>query len=295
MVIGDNRFFRTRNAVLLTLVSGLAVTGALGWQLHREAVAMDRQRLALRTAEIQSQLDTRLEKSEMLLQHLRDYLMFSRDYREPVFARWCKERGLLVNCPWIHGILVATNRTGALWRETLPNPPETWTATDWQTFSALSRGHPIECGIAMISRIDDSKRFLADYDLRGTKQQKSPFAHTVSNARLGMSERRTVMLDVEGNAILGTFFIVPVYDAESADLLDGNMENRRRNGPVRWLNLNSVILAPVDFNRLTKSVWGGHHSDVGIELFPPPTRRRKPGSTFPTEFPVPPIPTSRPI
>ena len=124
MAFGVNRFFRRRYApAWLTLVLGLAATAALGWQLHREAVALDRQRLALRVAEVMAQLDARLEKSEMLLQQLRDYLMLSGESRNSVFARWCYENGLTINCRWIHGIAVATNRNVAQWRSQLPKPP----------------------------------------------------------------------------------------------------------------------------------------------------------------------------
>ena len=81
MAFGVHRLLRHRQAAWLTLVAGLALTTALGWQMHREAVEMDRQRLAMRVAEITSQLDARLEKSEMLLQQLRDYLMLSGESR----------------------------------------------------------------------------------------------------------------------------------------------------------------------------------------------------------------------
>ena len=132
MAFGTHPLFRRRQAVWLTLVAGLAATAALGWHLYREAVRMDRQRLVMRVAEITSQLDARIEKSEMLLQHLRDYLMLSGESRNQIFARWCYENGLSINCPWIPGIAVATNRNKAQWRAALPKPPETWTAADWE-------------------------------------------------------------------------------------------------------------------------------------------------------------------
>src|SRR5688500_7232940 len=100
MSFGLRELFRRRHSAWWTLAGGLVATAALTFELHREAVEMDRQRLAMRAAEIQAQLDARLEKSEMLLHNLRDYLRLSGETREKVFQRWCYENGMTINCPW---------------------------------------------------------------------------------------------------------------------------------------------------------------------------------------------------
>jgi hypothetical protein len=204
MAIRSSRLFR-RQAAWWTLGAGLAVTAALGWELHREAVALDRQRLALRVAEIQSQLDARLEKSEMLLQHLRDYLMLSGESRNLVFVQWCYENGLTINCPWILGIAVATNRYEMNLRATLPKPSETWAEADWEALCATMYQQPIECHLALRSNITNGQQFLPDYDLRCsfadrdiTKPHsiKAWLAGAILGSRLSMSERQSVMLGI---------------------------------------------------------------------------------------------------
>ncbi len=268
MALGVNRFFRRRYApAWLTLGLGLAATAALGWHLHREAVALDRQRLAMRVAEVTAQLDARLEKSEMLLLQLRDYLMLSGENRPRVFARWCYENGLSINCHWIHGIAVATNRNVAPWRAQLPKPPAAWTAADWETLSQLATQHSIRCDLALTSDVQDQKQFLADYDLNRRISDKDEYAVAVRDSRLGMGERQTVMLDANSNALIGTLFFVPVYQPEVADLLTRKGLTRQQTGPARWLHLTSVIVAPVDFKVLAQSVWDGSASDLGLELF----------------------------
>jgi len=264
MALGFRRLFRRRLAAWWTLAVGLAVTGALGWELHREAVEMDRRRLAMRVAEIQSQLDARLEKTEMLLQNLRDYLMLSGERRNHIFARWCYENGLSINCPWIHGIAVATNRNEAQWRMELPNPPETWTSADWVTFCELARRHLIECDIALTSDVKDKKRFLPDYDLKRLLRDKDRLGLTIKQSRLSMSEHRYVMRDSNSNRITGTLFYAPVYKREVADFL---ANKGVQSEEARWMHLTSVILAPVDFKALVRAVWDGSPSDLGMELF----------------------------
>jgi len=267
MAFGLHHLLRHPQAAWLTLLAGLAVTGALGWELHREAVKMDRQRLAMRVAEITGQLNARLEKSEMLLHQLRDYLMLSGESRNAVFARWCYENGLSINCPWLHGIAVATNRNEAQWRAQLPKPPETWTAAGWQTFLQLARRHIIDCDIALRSEVNDKKQFLPDYGLQRLFRDNDRLGYTLKRSRLGMSEHRTVMRDANSNKIAGTLFFAPVYRPEVADFLaeEGLMD--RPDEVSRWMHMTSLILAPVDFNALARSVWDGVPSDLGMELF----------------------------
>ncbi len=268
---GVHRLFRRHQAAGWTLVAGLSLTAALGWELHRQAVALDRQRLAMRATEIESQLDARLEKSEMLLHNLRDYLTLSGESRNDLFDRWCYESGLTINCKWIHGILVATNRQVASWPVGVTKSPRAWTTDDWERITDAAHTHQIACDIALRSNVTNANQFLTDYDLRGSLGERTRFANTVGNSRLGMSENRIVMLDLQSNAIAGTFFLVPVYQPETpglvADMMTSGRTNWSSRACIRWLHLNSIMVAPVDYNVLAQSVWDGLPSDLGLELF----------------------------
>lgn len=274
MPAGFRRLFHRRLAAWWTLAIGLTVTTAVGWEMHREAVAMDRQRLAMRVAEVQSQLDARIEKSEMLLQHLRDYLTISGERRNQVFARWCYENGLTINCPWILGIAVATNRYDSGWRMNLPPEPSTWTKADWQTLPQLALQSRIECHLAMRSDLKGVVQFLADYDLKRSFQPKDPGAildplsSAIRGSRLGMSGHRTTMMDfIGGKEVAGTLFFVPVYEPGLTDILAVKGRSRYDQVCARWLNLSAIIVAAVDFKHLTDSIRDAAPADLGIEIF----------------------------
>ena len=267
MALGVRRLFRRRQAAWWTLAAGLSITAALGWEMHREAVEMDRQRLAMRAAEIQSQLDARLEKSEMLLQNLRDYLTLSGEGRNAVFQRWCYENGLSINCPWISGIAVATNRNEAQWRTHLPKPPTAWTTNDWATFERLTRRHVIDCEIALTSEVTGQKQFLPDYFLERLYREYEGLTQAIFGSRLNMSEQRNVMRDANTNFITGTLFYAAVYKPEVGEFLPIEGLTRGQNQSARWMHLTSVILAPVDYRELARSVSGGAPMDLGMELF----------------------------
>lgn len=268
------RMFSRRHAAWWTLVAGLCVTAALGWTLHREAVALDRQRLVRRADEIQTLLDAQLEKSEMLLQHLRDYLMLSGESRNPVFARWCHENGLTINCPWILGIAVATNRTEVNLRARLPEPPATWSEADWLNLCHLRFETPLDCHLALRSNVTNGHQFLPDYDLRCAydnpadmpqSSSKTRLVSTIMESRLGMSQREAVMLDTNRAPVIGTMFYVPVYRPELAEYV----AVPGKDGPhrcARWLHLSAMIVAPVDFKRLVGTL-ETEAADVGIEIF----------------------------
>jgi signal transduction histidine kinase len=82
-----------------------------------------------------------------------------------------------------------------------------------------------------------------------------------------MSERRIVMRDANTNALLGTLFYVPVFQAEVVDILAAEGLVRRDHEAARWIHLTSVIVAPVDFKVLAESLSDGSPTDLGIELF----------------------------
>lgn len=269
-----------RHAAWWTLAAGLCVTAALGWTLHREAVALDRQRLVRRADEIQTLLDAQLEKSEMLLQHLRDYLMLSGESRNPVFARWCHENGLTINCPWILGIAVATNGNEVNLRARLPKPPASWTTEEWNSLYSFSIETPIDCHLALRSNVTNGHQFLPDYDLRCTyedtdtmpQSSKKCLVSAIQGSRLSMSEREAVMLDTNRNPIIGTAFYVPVYRPELAEYLAVAVPAPLRHlhlhlhRKARWLHLSAMIVAPVDFKRLVGTL-ETEAADVGIEIF----------------------------
>jgi signal transduction histidine kinase len=193
--------------------------------------------------------------------------MLSGESRNQIFQQWCYAHGLSINCSWMHGIAVATNRHDTPWREQLPKSPETWTESDWTTFQELAKTHLVECDLALASEVKDRKQFLTDYDLKRLLWDQRRFSRIVRESRPGMSERRTVMLDANSNKLTGTLFYVPVYEAAMTDFLAGEGLTRNERASARWMHLTSVILAPVDFTELVNSVWAGSPSDLGIELF----------------------------
>lgn len=273
--------FRRRHAAWWTLAAGLALTAALGWELHREAVEMDRQRLEMRVAEIQGQLDARLEKSEMLLHNLRDFLSLSRESSELVFQRWCYDNGLSINCPWILGIAVATNRNRISWREHLPIDLSTWTTNEWVAARALAESRPLHLEIILKSEVREQMQFLRDYELspafsnagygyRNWHGTNDWLAVSIrQSSRIGMSGRRTVMAAGNGDLITGTLFHVPIHSMGLADFmpLTESASLKFYRNVARWMELESVIIAPVDFRVLTSSIWGGTAADLGIEIF----------------------------
>ena len=271
MAFGLHHLFRRRQAAWWTLVAGLVLTAVLGWELHREAVALDRQRMARRVAEIQSQLDTRLEKSEMLLHNLRDYLTWSGDTSEKGFQRWCYANGHTINCRWLAGIALATNRHLAKWPENVPKKPMTWGISEIELLTAAAKAHPIECDLALTSGVTNTMRFVEDYALRGTHGDRTPFGKIIQSSRLGMSNQQIVMRDSLGNGVAGACFYVPLFRPEVNGLIAELMQGTRTNWSERalpyWLHFTSMIVAPVDFQFLTWTLSEGAPADVAIELF----------------------------
>lgn len=271
----QHRLFR-RHAAWWTLMAGLTVTTVLGWALEREAETLDRQRLALRVAEVTAQLDDRLEKTEMLVQHLRDYLMLSGENRNPVFAQWCYENGLTINCPWVLGLAVATNRYEVDIRSVLPKPLDEWGAEDWHALCVIRDQHPIECDLSLRSKVDGGLQFLPDYDLRCTfthshaddaVKGRATLADAILGSRLGLTRREPVMLDANGKQMVGTLFYAAVYRPGLADYLAKAVVNWDHHRCARWLHLSAVIVAPLDYRRLTEAIWEGAPADLGVEIF----------------------------
>ncbi|MBK7999906.1 MAG: sensor histidine kinase [Verrucomicrobia bacterium] len=271
MVSGLLQLIRRQQAVIWTLVAGLGLTAALGWELDREAIELDQQRLARRVVEIQSQLDSRLEKSEMLLHNLRDYLTWYGDTSETGFQRWCYENGHTINCRWLAGIALATNRNLPKWPKGIPKTPMSWGSNEWESVRAAAVANAIDCELALTSSLTNTMRFARDYHLRGLPRERTRFANTVGSSRVGMSEHRIVMQDVDGNGVGGTCFLVPLFQSDVngliAEVMQGSYTNWGDRATIYWLHFTSVIVAPVDFNFLVWAISEEAPEDVKIELF----------------------------
>lgn len=246
------------------LILGFAVTFAAGWLLHHQAVELDQKRFALRIGEFTDQLDGRIEKTEQLLQQLQDFLMLTGESRRRVFDEWISRRGVDFNYPWLYGVAVATNRHGSQWRRELPQPLKTWSAGDWRRFRELAAAQPIECVVALRSPRARG-RFLDDYGLKGSLPETNGSILTAQ--RIQISGRRPVMLDTQGAAIMGVFLSLPVYEAGLPEFMARLAWDDPRRGGARWLHLDSMIVAPVDFCALVKAIRDGKESDLGVELF----------------------------
>lgn len=271
MIRLTHRLFQRRHAAWWTLVAGLAATVALTWTLQYEAKELDRRRLIRRAAEIQNQLDAQLEKSEMLLNNLRDFLRFSGENRSAVLNRWCYDTGLTINCRWLHGVLVVTNRHTPRWRDQFPSPPNEWTVGDWGRLREIVSRQPIECEIALKTTVTNTLRYLADYQLRSFGHAEDRFARAVKNSRIQMSERLGVMLDAQTNGVVGTLFYVPIYSAELTSLIADLEEARRtkysERSMLHWMHLRAMVVAPVDFGLLADAVRNGSPLDLEMEIF----------------------------
>jgi signal transduction histidine kinase len=261
-----SRFRRYWPAGLL-LLAGLAGSGLLGWNFHRQATALDQQRFALRIKDSIDQLDGRVEKTEALLCQLRDYLMLSGETRNRIFGQWCSANNLSVNCPWVYGIAVATNRSEAPWRPELPRSPDTWKAQDWARFRQVAATHPIQCEI-MLRSPAGKRKFLDDYDLKGLLSDSNVFVSAARKPGVKISGMRSVMLDETGSELKGAIMLAAVQDAAVIDLLQQISRSRReRAEPARWVHLDSMILAPIDFKMLEAALWQKGRRDLGIEIF----------------------------
>ena len=251
----------------VTLAVGLILTASIGWELQREAVALDRKRLALRIEEVTDQLDGRTEKTELLLRQLQDYLMLTGESRRQVFEEWTLLRGLSYNFPWVHGIAVATNRYHSEWQAAFPQPEQDWRTEDWKAFRERALAQPIDCVLALNSQVRKGRRFLEDYDLRGLRSESNTFTTAITMRNFRVSGRRPVMIEGLSNVLTGVLFYAPVYHAEVADFLARLEKDGSSRGSARWLHLDSMIVAPIDFAALERAVWDGKDSDLGVELF----------------------------
>jgi signal transduction histidine kinase len=140
-----------------------------------------------------------------------------------------------------------------------------------EALRVLAVQNPITCEIAMATSLTNTKRYLTDYGLSAEVRGRDWLSVTVKNSRLGMGRRQTVMMDAASNAIPGTLFVVPLYDPALAEAT-AKLANPTNRAPaqlalVRWVHLTGMIVAPVDFQMLARTVWDGAPADLGLELF----------------------------
>jgi len=265
----ESRFRRYWPATLV-LAAGLGGAGGLGWQLYRQAEEVDRQRFALRIKDSVDQLDGRVEKTEAFLRQLQDYLVLSGETRNRVFDQWCSANGLAVNCPWVCGIAIATNRYEPPWRTEMPSSPRTWSTQDWARFRQVAVKYPIECDLALRSS-SKGRKFMDGYDLKGVLGETNVFVAAARSSGVRISRARTVMMDADGSELRGAIMFAAVHDARVTDLLQHiSWSARERAVPARWLHLDSMIIAPIDFKALESALWYKGKQDLGIEIFASP-------------------------
>ncbi|MBL9126437.1 MAG: sensor histidine kinase, partial [Verrucomicrobiales bacterium] len=254
-----------------TLAAGFAATAGLTWTLLYEAVELDRQRFLRRADEIQSHLDAQLEKSEMLLNNLGDFLRFSGENRSAILDRWCYDNGLTINCPWLLGVVVATNLHTPRWRDRFPNPPGAWTYEDWGNLKNFMEKQPVECEIAMKTSVTNTLAYLSDYQLRSFGHHQDHFAKTVMGSRIGMSPRRYIMVEANTNGIIGTLYYLPLYTSDLAPLMADVQAVRKTTwgdrAPLHWLHFEAMVVAPVSFDLLAETLRNGKPLDVELEIF----------------------------
>lgn len=252
-------------------LAGLLLTGSVGWELHREALVIDRKRFELRMEEVMDQLDGRVEKTQQMLEQLQDTLAFGSGPKDLLFREWQRSRGLSYNFPWLCGLLVATNVEPSAWRGRV-EMPTTKGSTNWPALEAMAARLPLECRVAWTMSTRRKMQYLDDYDLRGSHEKGTNGSHAFSKAAwsagLRISGRQTVMHDAQGRPVPGILFLMPIRGLEMARPLravPASAPDRAR--AVRWLHLDGMIVAPIDFKALEQAVWDMKESDLGVEIF----------------------------
>ena len=148
--------------VWLTLMAGLALSGALGWELHREAVKLDADRFNLETRQIAAALESNMERYEERLARLADHCAQFEELPTQVWSfRQAAMTDLEGNLPAVRHALycpkvVATNfqrhldRGQLVWDgryqfDPTPQPRRDLALPAWQAwgrsgFTAIARG-----------------------------------------------------------------------------------------------------------------------------------------------------------
>lgn len=255
---------------LVVLAVGLALTSGIGWQLHQKAREIDQKRLVIRIEEVMDQLDARVEKTEQLLQQLDDFLALRGTAGRLDFREWTDRRKLGDNYWWLRGLLVATNVNPSAW-EQWEFAPITTSSTNWAAFRAFAQRLNLECQVAFKSHAGGGLRYLDDYDLRGKLSRSTDgnvFSKAAWSSGVRISGQQPIMMDSEGKPVSGILFMNAVHNSNVATAMRGvGWNEAARERDVRWVHLQSMIVAAVDFRRLEQAVWDGKESDLGVEIF----------------------------
>jgi len=250
----------------LTLAAGLAVSGGLGWKLHRDAVELDKKRMAIRIKTTFDELDGRLEKTELMLRQLQDYFNAADDISSVLLREWISKHNLPINFPWLHGVAFATNRYAKTWREAFPQPLNEWDRKDLVRLSQWGTNQPLDCQLAQTYRLRKDRVWLEDYDL---SHDLAINLDALARGNLvKMSYRRPVMRGTNGILIHAAYFCLPIYDPQLPEILETSSTLRL---PVQRAYYQALcrgfIIAPIDFTLLEKGIWKKTPRDLGVEIF----------------------------
>jgi len=278
MAIATNKFaWRRYWLVGLTLLLGMAVSVALGWRLHRQAVELDRQRLQRIAESVRDRLQTKLQTTDLIQRHAQDYFGSQEIITEGMFREWCKKYGWSVTAPWIHGMALYTNSSAGNWHEHLPTDPAVWTESDFETFWRLANYNPIHLKKAFGYSHDSAKRWPAHYATALTFDNHS-FSGLLGAvlANTPQITDRQIVIERDGaEPFYGATVAVPVYEVNRDELRDRIVGSPPKvNSYIyNWNLCRGVLLAPIDFVKLESLIWGDATREVGVEIYASPAPR----------------------
>lgn len=279
MAIGINSYFHRRYwPAGLTLVLGLAISGGLGWRLHRQAVELDRLRLERIADVVLDRLHTRLQATDLILRQAQDHFGSQEEITESKFREWCRKYGWSVTAPWIHGLLFYTNLNSGQWRSVVPPNPADWTEVDNERFQqfAMKSAAVLKPGFDYFH--DKTKRGAGNYTRRSRFTDAYKNFHGAIAANSPQTTDRQVVIEyADGRQGYGAAVAVPVYEVERDALREmvTSPPHKVKAHQYNW-NLNrGVLIAPLDYVALEASIWGKGSKEVGVEIYASPEPKRE--------------------
>ena len=249
----------------LVLVVGLGISGVLGWKLHSDAVELDRARLGLRIKQIMDQMDARLEKTELLLRQLQDFLHANDGVTPAQFRAWCGKHDPPVNFPWLMGIAVGTNaEVFSSWTD-FPSPTESWPVEERKRFVRQSK-RPLECKLTHSFSGPKDLAWPDAWSLSATMETPRVNSSVREN-RMRVIEDYSTMLTKGGGLMDACCLLLPLYDTRLPDLIANGEFTAGQRQHVRWILSRGIIVAPINFAVLEQSLWSKTNRDVGVEIF----------------------------
>ena len=256
-------------------LAGLAISIVVALGLHREAVRNDWERFGEQTRRIRGALDTRVEKYQLALEGLRDFV--SRN-PEMTPGEW-RLRVETLNPPVNYGAFLRLEHWRAEPTNPWPsemNPPmpiERWASNRSVILAVQNSGftfHP-----QLVWRVpglrlppDDTIPVdVARVSIRG------------GDPRINLGQ--VISLDGQGRNRWGTMLVVPVLGQELAAAWD-SPRIRGRTLPVRSRFQQGVVCGALDWNRLLRDTRDAQYGEVECDIFSAPkpeesswlTRRR---------------------